>query len=162
MTFISQEELLTYFQSRNNRFKNSKGMELGMVDGNQCWTYFGLCNHSHGPLAINIGTEGDTPAHFIEQFRITTTKDIDALEYTQSWIRYLNGGAEIGVTPYELEAELNFKIIGRKTIIFSLDLHFYDEVYEQLTIPEDFEKYINRHQHRLNVAAENRYKMNQK
>jgi hypothetical protein len=35
MKLISQEELLEYFKSRNNRFKNLKGMELGMADGNE-------------------------------------------------------------------------------------------------------------------------------
>ena len=162
MSLISAATLIEYFQSRNNRFKNLKGMELGMADGNECWTYFELCNHSHGPLAINISTERDCPDHFIEQFRITTTQEIDELGYTNSWMRYLNGEAEMGVTAYELEAELNFKIIGRKTMIFSLDLHFYDELYEQLTMPEDFEKYIADHENRLNVAVQNRYKMNRK
>lgn len=74
-------------------------------------------------------------------------------------MRYLNGEAEIAVCPFELEAELKFKIINRKTIIFSLDLHFYDEVYEHLTLPEDFEKYITSRQKALDLAAENRYRM---
>jgi hypothetical protein len=159
MIFISQSALLDYFESRSNRFKNSKGMELGIVDGNECWTYFSLCNHSRGPLAINISTEADCPEHFIEQFKITTINDIDALDYNNSWMRYLNGEAEIAVCPFELEAELKFKIINRKTIIFSLDLHFYDEVYEHLTLPEDFEKYITGRQKALDLAAENRYRM---
>jgi hypothetical protein len=75
-------------------------------------------------------------------------------------MRYLNGDAEISVTPLELEATLNFKINKRKTIIFSLELFFYDEVYEHLTIPEDFERYISSHENRLALAAENRHKMN--
>jgi hypothetical protein len=159
MISISQSALLDYFNSRSNRFKNSKGMELGIVDGNECWTYFRLCNHSRGPLAINISTEADCLEHFIEQFKITTINDIDALGYNNSWMRYLNGEAEIAVCPFELEAELKFKIINRKTIIFSLDLHFYDEVYEHLTLPEDFEKYITGRQKVLDLAAENRYRM---
>lgn len=87
-------------------------------------------------------------------------KDINSLDYTHAWMRYLNGDAEIGVTPLELEATLGFKISNRKTIIFSLDLHFYDEVYEHLTIPEDFERYISDHSNRLRIANENRHKMN--
>jgi hypothetical protein len=75
-------------------------------------------------------------------------------------MRYLNGGAEISVTPMELEATLNFKINKRKTIIFSLELYYYDEVYEQLTMPEDFERYISSHENRLALAGENRHKMN--
>ena len=113
-------------------------------------------------MAINISTEGDSPEDFIQQFKITTTNDIDVLDYTNSWMRYLNGEAEIAVSPFELEAELRFKIINRKTIIFSLELHFYDEVYEHLTMPADFKKYVAEHETRLNAAVENRYKMNRK
>ena len=64
------------------------------------------------------------------------------------------------VTPLELDATLRFKINKRKTMVFSLELYFYDEVYEQLAIPEDFERYISSHENRLALAGENRYKMN--
>lgn len=77
-------------------------------------------------------------------------------------MRYLNGGAEINITPFELEATLVFKIAKQKTIVTSLDLHFYDEVYEHLSIPEDFEDYLTSHENRLYVAQQNRYKMNRK
>ena len=162
MQLISKAVLLEYFKGMNNRFKNRNGMELGMADGNECWTYFSLCNHSYRPLAINISTEGDCPDDFIQQFKIATINDIETLDYNNSWMRYLNGEAEIAVSPFELEAELMFKIIHRKTIIFSLELHFYDEVYEHLTIPSDFERYISEHQNRLYEAVSNRFRMNRK
>ena len=162
MSNISQEEVLEYFKSRNNRFKNSKGMELGLTAGNEIWTDFSLCNHDYGPLAISIGTGEDIVAEFIEGFKLKTTETINDLDYTSAWMRYLNGNAEISVTPMELEATLTFRIINRKTIIYSLDLHFYDEVYEHLTLAEDFERYISSHENRLYLAGENRYKMNRK
>jgi hypothetical protein len=65
---------------------------------------------------------------------------------------------ELRLAPIELEANLHFKIIRFKTIVFSLDLHFYDEVYEHLTIPEDFERYIDEHEQMLSAAVANRYK----
>jgi hypothetical protein len=157
---ILNQLLLQYFASRSNRFSNSKGMKLGMTSGNEIWTYYSLCNHDHGPLAINISTSSESIPEFISGFMIKTVDEVDQLTYTNTWMRYLNGDAEIGVTPFELEVELGFKIDKGKTIIFSLDLHFYDEVYENLTMPEDFEKYISSHKNRLWIAAENRYKMN--
>lgn len=162
MTGIQNEDILTYFESRNNRFKNSGGMEFGLADGNMLWTFFSLSNHDHGPNAIDISTEGDSADEFITGFKLNKIEDIDHLGYTESWMRYLNGEAEISVTPLELEATLSFKISKRKTIIFSLELHFYDEVYEQLTILEDFERYISCHENRLGIAGQNRYKMNRK
>lgn len=162
MAAISTQDIIQYFKNRVNRFKNSKGMELGLTAAEELWTAFYLCNHNHGPLAISIHTEDDSLSEFTEQFKLKGLEDIDHLDYTSSWMRYLNGGAEINITPFELEATLVFKIVKRKTIISSLDLHFYDEVYEPLTIPEDFENYLTSHENRLNIAQQNKYKMNRK
>ena len=160
MADMRNEDIITYFENRNNRFKNSAGMEFGKAEGNVLWTFFSLSNHDYGPNAFDISTEGDTADEFIAGFKLNKIEDIDHLGYTESWMRYLNGGAEISVTPLELEATLRFKINKRKTMIFSLELNFYDEVYEQLTMPEDFERYISIHENRLAFAGENRYKMN--
>ena len=159
---VSNKDLLAYFTSQKNRFTNSNGMELGLTAGNEFWTYFVLCSHEQGPLAISISTEEDGPEEFIAGFKLASLADIQTLGYTNTWMRYLNGDAEITVTPIELDAPLGFKIVKRKTIIFSLDLHFYDEVYEHLTMPEDFEKYISTHDRRLRSAEENRYRVNRK
>ena len=161
MTNFLIEDILTYFESKNNRFKNSAGMELGLSDGNVIWTYFSLVNHD-GLNAVYISTEGDSMNEFISGFDLKKVKDIDRLDYNSSWIRYLNSGAEIGVTPWDLEATINFRICNRKTMIFSRELHYYDKVYEHLTIPEDFEGYIVSNENRLHLAGQNRYKMNQR
>ena len=160
MEDIGNEDLITFFEKRNNRFQNSGGMEFGKADGNVLWTFLSLSNHKYGPNAFDISTEGDRADEFIAGFKLNKIEDIDHLGYTESWMRYLNGEAEICITPLELEATLKFKISKRKTIIFSLELHFYDEVYEQLTTPEDFERYISCHENRLALAGENRHKMN--
>src|SRR5664279_1410796 len=104
MAIISDEDLVLYFKTRQNRFTNSKGMKLGLTTGNVLWTHLSLCNHDHGPLAINISTEENRPIEFLTGFKIKTLEDIQALDYTNSWMRYLNGEAEIDITPLELEA----------------------------------------------------------
>lgn len=156
------KDLVAFLRGRNSRFKNEKGMEMGINEGDELWTYFCLCNHDRGPLAMSITTEEDNIGDFINLFRLNSLKDIHELEYKHSWIRYLNGHAEIEATQYELEATLTFRILGRKTLVYSLELHYYDEVYEHLTLAEDFEKYIATHKSRLSLAAENRYKMSRK
>lgn len=45
-----------------------------------------------------------------------------------------------------------------KTLVFSLELHFYDEVNGHLTLPEDFADYFLKNETKLYVAAGNRYK----
>lgn len=137
-------------------------MEMGLTAGNEFWTLFSLCDHADGPMAISISTEEDSITDFIEQFRLKSVEGLTDLDYNSAWIRYLNGNAEISVNPLELEATLTFRIVKRKTIIYSLDLHYYDEVYEHVTLVEDFEKYISTYENRLQLAAQNRYKMNRK
>jgi hypothetical protein len=139
------ENLIQYLKDRNNRFKNSKGMEIGLTASDQLWTYLSLSNHNHGPLAICISTEDDAVNEFIDLYNLALTQDINNLDYSNAWMRYLNGYAQIDVTPYEVEATLSFRIYKRKTIIYSLDLHYYDEAYEHLTLPEDFDRYIATH-----------------
>lgn len=156
------EDLIRYLKDRNNRFKNSKGMEIGLTASDQLWTYLSLSNHNHGPLAISISTEDDAADQFIDLYKLVSIEDINNLYYNNAWMRYLNGYAQIDVTPYELEATLSFRICKGKTVIYSLDLHYYDEAYEHLTLPEDFDRYITTHENRLFFAGENRYKMNRK
>jgi hypothetical protein len=157
---ISENDLLSYFAAKGSRFTNKKGMLMGMGDAHGIWTHFNLCNFDRGPVAFDITTDYDSADEFISGFQLDSIEEIDTLEYNHSWARFLNGDATISVTPMELEATLDFKIVKRKTIIFSLDLHFYDEVYEHLTLPEDFEHYISKYDRRLQAAVENRFKVN--
>jgi hypothetical protein len=56
MADIRNEDIITYFESRNNRFKNSMGMEFGKADGNML-----LWQHEAGFLMTNtfLFTETD-------------------------------------------------------------------------------------------------------
>lgn len=78
--------------------------------------------------------------------------------YNHLWMHYLNGQAVATVNPLWLEAEIELKIVRNKTVISSLDLHFYDEVYEHLTMLEDWERYVKEKTSWLQLAADNRYK----
>lgn len=162
MSSISKGELIEYFKSRKGRFSNSKGLELGLTARNEIWTYSSQTNDNPDILPIDISTDEETFSEFIHHFKLKTVNDIDDLGYPNLWARYLNGYAEITINHLEIEAALNFRIVKRKTIIYSLELHFYDEMYEHLTIAEDFQRYMSTHENRLNMAAENRYRMNRK
>ncbi len=153
---------MTLFVRNNNHYVNSAGMEIGLSKELGIWTYLNVIDYDEGPLKVSITTEEDSPKEFIVGFKIESWKEIDKLDYTSSWMRYLNGAATITIRPMELEADISFKIVKFKTIIFSLDMHFYDEVYEHLTIPEDFQKYIDDHERKLFSAKENRYKISRR
>jgi hypothetical protein len=49
MMSASIEDVLAYFTSRSNRFKNIKGMELGLTAGNELWTYFPYATTNEDP-----------------------------------------------------------------------------------------------------------------
>ena len=62
------------------------------------------------------------------------------------------------VIQMEIEAPLNFRLHKMKTMVFSLELHFYDEVYKHLTLPEDFADYFSENETKLYVAVGNKFK----
>lgn len=159
MDYLSEKDLNTFFEQNNHHLVNSVGMQIGLSEERGVWTFLEVSNHEEGELAVSIATEEDSLQDFIVGFSITGWKDIYQLGYNNSWMRYLNGSATISINPLELEADILFRIFKSKTIIFSLDMHFYDEVYEHLTILEDFEKYIEDHNKRLWAANENRYRV---
>lgn len=162
MDYLSEKDLATFFERNNNRYVNSTGMQIGLSEQWGIWTFLEVSDYDKGPLKVSISTEEDSLQDFIAGFQIKSWKDIDQLDYTSSWMRYVNGAATIIINPMELEADISFKIVKSKTIIFSMDMHFYDEMYEHLTMPEDFQKYIDDHERRLQAASENRYRISRR
>jgi hypothetical protein len=151
-------EILEYFRKQDRKWINSNGMELGLSGKNEIWTNFSQVSSGDGPLALSISTEDCTINDFIEGFNLKSIRDIDTLAYGSSWIRYLNGNAEIHVTPFDLDATITFRIFRAKTIVYSVELHFYDEEYNHLTLEEDFAHYIGAKAKLLDSAMQNRYK----
>ena len=77
MAEICNEDKISYFQSRHNRFRNSAGMECGKADGSVLWMIFLLSNQEYGPNAFDISTEGDNPDEFIAGFTLNKIEDVD-------------------------------------------------------------------------------------
>ncbi len=158
MTTELETEIIAYLRSNNNRLKNAAGMEIGINSCDELWTDLKLVTLRQGPLALSISTEEENLAEFIESFGITTLNDLFALNYTSSWMRYLNSDADIEITPFDLESTLTFRIHKEHTTIRSLELRYYDEVYEHLTMFEDFSAYVDKNEKRLHFFAQNRFK----
>lgn len=150
MNYLSKQDLEIFFQRKNNRFVNALGMEIGRNEKNGIWTYLVHRTYDDGPWEVAIATEFDDYISFSEGFKLQSFQELDKLDYTNSWMRYLNGAAEITITPLELEIPFTFKIYKFKTIIFSLEKHFYDEVGRHLSLPEDFEDYFDKREKLLN------------
>lgn len=156
MELISKNEVYRFLDRRNNRFFNLKGVEIICLD-NSLYTYLSIHDHYEN-FIISIGTEEESIEEFIEGFKIEALPQIDHLEYKHLWMRYLNSYADMHITPHELEATLTFRLHKGRTMVFSQELHFFDEVNQHLTLPEDFFRYISDNERKLNVASNNRYK----
>lgn len=162
MSYLTEKEMLTFFESNDNHYVNSNFMVIGYSEEEGVWTYLDAGEYKGFPMKVAIATEEYSMNDFIIGFKLESWRDIDSLDYNNSWMRYLNRDAEIIVNPMGLEADISFRIYRSKTRIFSMDLHFYDEVNEHLTMPEDFKNYIIENGRLLNIANDNRHKMNRK
>jgi hypothetical protein len=164
MLFVPREELSAHFTRNGSRFTNSESMKITWSEE---WGVFTLLSFYRGevgsfhmaPIEMCISTSEESLDDFIEGFKIQNIENLDQLGYTNSWMRYLNGHAEISATPMELEATITFRLYKSRTLISSLDLHFYDETSKHLTLPEDFLKYISENERPLQAANENRYRV---
>lgn len=164
MHFVSRKELSAHFIDNGSGVANSEGMEITWSEEWGVYTLLSFYARDEGPfhmapIEMSISTSEESLDDFIEGFKIQRIEDIDRLGYTDSWMRYLNGHAGISATPMELEATITFRLYKSRTLISSLDLHFYDETSKHLTLPVDFLKYISQNERSLEAANENRYKV---
>lgn len=70
-------------------------MEIGWTEKNGIWTYLVHQNYDQGDWEVTIATEFDDYDTFSVGFNLQSFQELDKLGYTNSWIRYLNGNAEI-------------------------------------------------------------------
>ena len=146
MELLSDDDLATFFRKYDNHYVNEIGMQFGFSEENGIWTYLTHQTHDEGPWEVSICTENDNLSSFATGFKLTSFQELDQLDYTSSWMRYLNGDAEIIIEPMELEIPVSFRIHHQKTIIFCLQKHFYDEEYRHLMYPRDFEEYFSQNE----------------
>lgn len=128
-------------------------MQLGFSEEHGIWTYLIHRTYDEGPWEVCIATENDSLASFSSGFKLKSFQELDKLTYTNSWMRYQNGEAEIIIKPMELEIPVSFRIQHLKTVVFCLEKHFYDEEYSHLTMPDDFEDYFLRKEYLLDKIS---------
>ncbi|NHE58746.1 hypothetical protein [Cyclobacterium plantarum] len=153
---MTVEELAQYLSSKKPGFQTQNGLSIYLIDGSICSNYDFEIEELE--FSFNLFTEEESLHEFIEGFRIQNINDFEALGYNNSWIRYLNREADMEVTQMEFEeGPLCFRLHKMKTLVFSASLHFYDEVYDHLTLPEDFISYFFKNKSKIATAMANRY-----
>jgi|GEM_PF-2503130 len=157
MSNLSTEALAQYLASKSPIFQTSNGLSI-YVNGNQISTEYKF-EVAQEEFSFCLFTEEDNLTEFIEGFRIKNVDGLEDLGYNDIWIRYLNREADMEVTEMEIEEiPISFRLHKRKTLVFCAAAHFYDEVYEHLTLPEDFIGYFHKNKNKLYVAFANRFK----
>lgn len=161
MAFIRREELSAFLAVHDNRFINVAGMEIAFYEesgiGSSLKFYEEEENLS-GPVEMSIHTSEESLDDFISGYELKDIGDMYMLDYGHSWRRYLNGYAEIAVEHQIIEASLIFRLYKSRTLVTSLEMHFYDEVSGHLTMPEEFLDYLVKHERSLQAANEYMYK----
>lgn len=157
MPYISVEELAQYLSSKKPGFQTQNGLSIYLIDGSISSNYDFEMEELE--FSFSLFSEAESLHDFMEGFRVKNINDFEALGYNNSWIRYLNREADMEVCQMEFyEGPLCFRLHKMKTLVFAASLHFYDEVYEHMRMPEDFITYFLGNQAKLNVAIANRYK----
>jgi len=157
MSYLSAEELAQYLASKSPIFQTLNGLAV-YVNGDQISTEYKF-KVEQEDFSFCLFTEEDNLTEFIEGFRIKNIDDLEDLGYNDIWIRYLNREADMEVTEMEIEEiPISFRLHKMKTLVFCAAAHYYDEVYEHLTLPEDFIGYFHKNKNKLYVAFANRIK----
>lgn len=157
MSNISAEALAQYLASKSPIFHTSNGLSI-YVNGKLISTEYKF-EVEQKDFSFCLFTEEDNLTEFIEGFRIKDMDDLEELGYNDIWIRYLNREADMEVIEWEIEeTPINFRLHKMRTLVFCTASHYYDEVYEHLTLPEDFIGYFHKNKNKLYVAFANRIK----
>src|SRR5690606_31007564 len=153
----SAEELAQYLSSRKPGLPTSNGLST-YLDGKFISSEYRF-EVEKFDFSFCLFSEEESLDEFIEGYRIKNIDDFEELGYKDIWIRYLNREADMEVTELEIEeTPINFRLHKMKTLVFCAALHYYDEVNEHLTLPEDFISYFFENQDKLQVAIANRFK----
>lgn len=158
MTKISNEELAQYLVSKNKQFTTHGGLFIHFT-GKEVFSQYQYPDSVNPDFEFTLFTESENMHEFIEGYKIKSIGDFENLDYRDIWVRYLNREATMEVIQMETEeAPVHFRLHRMKTMVFSLSMHFYDEVYKHLSLPEDFMEYFYGNERKLSIAFENRYK----
>ncbi len=157
MENISIDALQEYLSKQSKVFTTSNGLTIGQLEEG-IYSSYKYSDEEIG-FEYELFTDFDGFCEFIEHYRLESLGKIKELGYRDIWIRYLNRESEIQVTQSDMqEGPLTFRLYKSKTMIYSRELHFYDEVNRHLTIPEDFFDYFLHNEKKLQVAMGNMYR----
>ena len=148
---IATATLLQFLKKHDHAFTNRHGLE------------FKPELDSHILVSLPLEKKSGFTASLTAEYRLEEfmkTCDLHSIPGLQDFsleklmAPYLKGHGELNLKIEYPGIDLGFRIIGKKTIIYSLYLHFYDENYDILETPQDFTNYLNERENLLQAAME--------
>ena len=153
---MTVKELAQNLSSQRPGLKTSNGLSIHYIGGSISSEY--SFEGKESDFSFCLYTEEESLHEFLDGYKIKNPSDLKDLGYNHIWMRYLNSEASMEVTQVEFEeGPLCFRLHKMKTMVFSASLHFYDEVYKHLTLPEDFISYFFKNKSKISTAMANRY-----
>lgn len=161
---LSQLDKTVYdiFEKNQFYFKNNKGLEFGYTE-EEILVTIELLNEDEmeKKIAIVIHSVHFDFEDFVLDYDIDRPESIGEIGPDDMKELYLQGLATVSCWLYEFMydesvLELCFEYRQKKTIVYSRDLHYYDEISVPLYELQHFLDYIGQHKKRLAWLVKNR------
>jgi len=156
-TLLPKTALLDLFEQQGRSIKFQTGLALDLYKKDQVMAGLGLKANDDW-YQITLLTDYVAADQFITHYQLKSPEEIWQIDSGGLWLRYLSGNACVCMEIFELEAEICFRLVNGMTMVYSRDLHYYDEVYSTLSMVHQFEKYAEENRNRLESATERRWK----
>ncbi|MET4546273.1 hypothetical protein ABIE26_003600 [Pedobacter africanus] len=148
--------LLDLFEQHGRSVKFKDGLSLDLYK-DQVMISLDM-KEVEGEYKFTILTDYLAADQFIGRYELKTIEGIEQINSAAVWLTYLAGNACLCMEIFELEAEFCFRLVNGITMVYSRELHYYDEVYKILSMVPHFEKYAEENRGRLEFATERRWK----
>lgn len=148
---INATELKEYFEERDGFVRARNKIEMIMEDTGGVSLTLPINAGNRRKIIIELVAEFADVEQLIEKAEIKTIGDLHSIRNSVCWLRYVQGCGYVSCMIEGLNnADICFRVPGMEvrkgkpamTMVYSMDMHYYNEVDKPLTLPEQFIEYI--------------------
>jgi hypothetical protein len=144
MKLITEELLKAHFKQHGDFMMMKNGMEITLEKNGKVLVTRPLTKDNR-LVALDLMSDYKDLNSFIHLTQIQSIEDLNKIGTACCWGQYLQGqGYVSAIIFYYNNIFVNFRVGGGVTEVFSLDLHFYDEVEHTLSMVDQFNTYIDK------------------
>ncbi len=159
ISLLPAHEVIPFFEQNTKLLDNKQKVRLELHSPETVKAVYRLKTDKRKKYTLDLLADYQDIDTFIVANQVQSFREINQVSKAELWMRYLCGNGYVCCEMESLQAELCFRIVKNVTIVYSLRLHFYDEVYRTLSMTALFEEYINNNWEMLHELAEMRREM---